>query len=120
VGQRARCVLDTYPDRTFVGTVTYVAAVAEQGRDRSGFRVRVALGETDPARMRPGMSVRIEVVRASWKDALVVPRASVEWRDGRAFATRVRGGAVELRLGACTPVECVLESGLSEGERVVG
>jgi hypothetical protein len=31
---------------------------------------------------------------------------------------RVGGHATKVRLGACTPVECIVESGLAEGDRV--
>lgn len=119
-GQPARCILDTYPDRVFHGRVTIITPVAEQARERSGFRTRVALTSTDAELMRPGMSVRIEVVRASWKDALVVPRAAIEWRQGHAFVAHARDDAKhEVRLRGCTPSQCVVESGLTEGEHVV-
>jgi hypothetical protein len=33
-------------------------------------------------------------------------------------ARRASGGEAKVRLTACTPVECVVESGLAEGDRV--
>jgi membrane fusion protein (multidrug efflux system) len=119
-GQKTRCILDTYPERAFTGKVATVGAIAEQGRDRSGFRVRISVDSSDAAVMRPGMAVRVEVVRNAWKDALVVPRAAVTWSAGRAGVARVGGGSpADVRLGACTPTECIVEAGLSEGDRVV-
>ncbi|PYQ22364.1 MAG: hypothetical protein DMF79_06135, partial [Acidobacteria bacterium] len=79
-GLKARCILDTYPDRTFAGQIEEVGAVAAEPRrtfgptgSRTGFPVRVSLDKTDPL-MRPGLSVRVEVVRKAWSQALVVPR----------------------------------------------
>jgi multidrug efflux pump subunit AcrA (membrane-fusion protein) len=118
-GQPARCVLDTYAERVFTGKVATVSAVAEQGRDRSGFRVRVALDESDGKIMRPGMAVRVEVVRSIWKNVLVVPRSAVSWSAGGASIVRDGAGTpTGVRLGSCTPTECIVEAGLAEGDRV--
>jgi multidrug efflux pump subunit AcrA (membrane-fusion protein) len=118
-GMKARIALDTYPDRSFPGRVEEVSAVATEARDRPGFPVRVSLERTDPALMRPGMSVRVEVVRGEWPRALTLPRAAVRFEGTTALVTRPgRSDAVPVRLAACTPVTCIVESGLSEGDRV--
>jgi multidrug resistance efflux pump len=123
-GMKARCVLDTYPDRVFEGRVEEVGSVArESGRGwfssatRPGFPVRVSLARSDPL-MRPGLSVRVEVVRAAWGTALSVPRGAVRFEKERPVVRRAGGGVAEVLLSACTPVECVVESGLEEGDRV--
>jgi RND family efflux transporter MFP subunit len=118
VGQEARCTLDTYPERVYAGRVAEISSVADAGPRASGFRVRVALTAPDPARMRPGMSVRVEVVRRRFERVLSVPRGALEREAGRVFARRPGGSRAELRLGPCTPGACVVESGLKEGERV--
>jgi len=65
-GMPARCILDTYPQRRFAGQVTEVTEVAQEP-DRSSsrrfFRVLVSLDDIDSKIMRPGMSVKVEVVR---------------------------------------------------------
>jgi multidrug efflux pump subunit AcrA (membrane-fusion protein) len=124
-GMKARCVLDTYPDRVFDGTVEEVGSVARasggrgwfSGATRPGFPVRVSLARTDPL-MRPGLSVRVEVVRAAWESALAVPRGAVRFEKDGPVVRRAGGGAAKVRLATCTPVECVVESGIGEGDRV--
>jgi HlyD family secretion protein len=123
-GMKARCILDTYPDRVFEGRVEEVGSVArESGRGwfssatRPGFPVRVSLARTDPL-MRPGLSVRVEVVRAAWERALSVPRGAVRFEKEGPVVRRAGGGVAKVRLATCTPVECVVESGLEEGDRV--
>jgi HlyD family secretion protein len=123
-GMKARCILDTYPDRVFEGRIEEVGSVAaEAGRrwwsttTRPGFPVRVSLEQTDPL-MRPGLSVRVEVIRGEWADALVIPRGAVRFEEGRPLVGRAGGAPVPVRLAACTPVECVVEQGLEEGDRV--
>jgi hypothetical protein len=119
-----RCVLDTYPDRVFEGRVEEIGSVAVDGgrgwfasATKPGFAVRVSLAKTDPL-MRPGLSVRVEVVRASWPRALAVPRGAVRFEKDGPVVRRASGGTAKVRLAACTPVDCVVESGLAEGERV--
>jgi HlyD family secretion protein len=123
-GMKARCVLDTYPDRVFEGRLEEIGSVARQsGRGwfasatKPGFPVRVSLVRTDPL-MRPGLSVRVEVVRDAWEKALSVPRGAVRFEKEGPVARRASGGEAKVRLTACTPVECVVESGLAEGDRV--
>jgi HlyD family secretion protein len=122
-GMKARCILDTYPDRVFEGRVEDVGSVATQSgprwaRSRPGFPVRVSLERTDPL-MRPGLSVRVEVLRGSWDDALVVPRGAVRFAESGPLVRREgREDPVPVSLVACTPVECVVEEGLEEGDRV--
>jgi hypothetical protein len=69
--------------------------------------------------MRPGLSVRVEVVRGAWEDALVVPRGAVRFAEAGAMARRAgESDPAPVTLGACTPVACVVEEGLAEGDRV--
>ncbi len=117
-GAAARVVLDTYPERVFAGRVAQVATVAQEQSDRGGFDVRVALTQSDPRLLRPGMSVRVEVVRRRWVQALAVPRGAVLWREGRAWVLSPGGREREVGLEACLPLECVVTAGLTEGERV--
>jgi RND family efflux transporter MFP subunit len=120
-GQKIRCILDTYPDRVFTGRIEEVASVASEGswRTRGGFLVRASLGKSDPVLMRPGMSARVEVVRAEWPRALTVPRGAVLREGSRSWVERPGGGSrVDVKLAACTPTDCVVESGLVEGDRV--
>jgi hypothetical protein len=122
---KARCILDTYPDRVFEGLLEEVGSVARESGGRGffasatkpGFPVRVSLARTDPL-MRPGLSVRVEVVRGAWKDALAVPRGAVRFEKDGPVVRRAGGAEAKIRLAACTPVECVIESGLAEGDRV--
>ena len=117
-GLPARCILDTYPDDVFVGRVAEIAGVAGEGVG-AGYRVRVRLAQTDPERIKPGMSVRVEVVRRVWESALVLPRRAVV-PAGRGFSLAPSFAArnTAVKIDACNAVECVVSSGLEEGQRV--
>jgi multidrug efflux pump subunit AcrA (membrane-fusion protein) len=119
VGQSARIVLEADLTRCFKGKVEEVAAVAQDARFAGGFKVRVSLEETDAKIMRPGLSVRVEVVRRVFDKALVVPRRAVS-RGEKTYVAHRPGSTtpVEVKVAACLPLECVIDSGLKEGERV--
>jgi HlyD family secretion protein len=124
-GMKARCILDTYPDRVFAGRLEEVGSVARESGGRGwfasatkpGFPVRISLDRTDPL-MRPGLSVRVEVVRGAWEGALSVPRGAVRFEKDGPVARRAGGDTTKVGLRACTPIECVVESGLGEGDGV--
>ena len=82
VGDRARCTLDAYPELRFAGRVTEVAPIAQEDDNESlrrSFRVEVHLDESDPEHMRPGMSVKVEVLpRPMPEEVVVVPRAALD------------------------------------------
>ena len=92
--------------------------MADESRERPGFAVRVVLAAADPAIMRPGLSVRVEVVRGKYGDALTVPRAAVRFDEGRPVVEAPGRDAAEIQLGACTPLDCLVRSGLREGDLV--
>ena len=125
-GMKARCILDTYPDRVFEGRVEDVGAVAAEATRSfgpvgtpAGFAVRVSLARTDPV-MRPGLSVRVEVVRKQWPKALAVPRQAVRFEKDKArVVKRGLAGSNSVAVTACNAVDCVVESGLAEGDRVL-
>lgn len=118
VGQEVRVFLETDLGRSFPGKVEKVASVAQDARYAGGFRVHVSLEETDPEVMRPGLSARVEVVRRVFKDALLVPRKALLRKGAELHVRQSDGRSKAIRVAACLPLECVVETGLSEGDRV--
>jgi multidrug resistance efflux pump len=120
-GMQVLCTLDAYPTTTYRGRVVDISPVARESR-RSPllhyFPVRIELEKVDVRRMRPGMSVRVEVLGAEAKDALLVPRAALDFAAGGPRALLAAGGAAPVRLGPCSADQCVVESGVSEGTRL--
>ncbi|MEM7243989.1 MAG: efflux RND transporter periplasmic adaptor subunit [Acidobacteriota bacterium] len=116
VGQTARCVVDAYPDRSFMGRVSSVSAIAEEARDNSlrrSFAVTITLEENAPDLLIPGMSVRAEVELERRDDALLAPRqALVTADDGRTLFRQEGGELLPVELGPCNALDClVLENG---------
>lgn len=117
VGARATCTLDAYPDLPLSGTVREVAPVAqEMGQQslRRAFKVVIDLERTDAEKMRPGMSVKVEVRGVPVAGALTAPRAALDLSGPWAFLAGGERRPVEL--GACDAHRCVVTRGLSEGQ----
>ena len=120
-GMEVVCSLDAFPDRTFRGRVVDISPVARESRRSPllrAFPVRIALDQADPQRMRPGMSVRAEVLGRQRKDVLLVPRAALDFAGNKTRVLLAGGGSSEVRLGPCGAQECVVESGVKEGTRL--
>ena len=120
-GMRAAVTLDGFPDRTFGGRIASISAVAQESARaslRRAFKVVVALDTIDPQRMRPGLSARVVVDAARQSGVLMAPRAALDL-DGKTPQARLDGGRlVPVTVGACNAQDCVVTSGLREGDRL--
>lgn len=121
VGMAGTCTLDAYPDKPLHCVVKDLTPVARaKGRKslRRTFAISLTLADPDQARMRPGMSVKVELRRPPLKDVLVVSRGAVVF-DDKAAHVRLAGGELrDVTLGPCDAQACAVERGLSDGETV--
>ena len=120
-GMRVVCTLDAYPERQiggFVRSITPVAQWLNMRSEQRFFRIMVDLEETDPEIMRPGMSVKVEVVTAVRDDELLVPRRALEFGTEEVFVVLENGDRQRIELGSCSAHECAIRSGLRDGARV--
>jgi len=120
-GMSARCVVDAWPDLEFpgvVGKITSIAQEVDRRSQRRAFKVAIALDRSDPERMRPGMSVKVQIEKPPVPGALLAPRAALDLSAQPPKAVLADGTRREVQLGACNGLDCVVESGLEEGERL--
>lgn len=119
-GRKGACTLDAYPREAQPCTVETVAPVAtNKNREslRRAFAVKLSLERSDPQRMRPGMSVEVDLPGPPIAGALVVPRGAVVF--GEPDRVRLEGGELRaVTLGACDAQRCAIERGVTEGESV--
>ena len=117
-GMAAECILDAYPQVRFKGTVQMVSLMARfTGRDaaRRFFDVLVAFDGAASSVMRPGMSVRVEVIRRHVGSALLVPRAALRGGPGKSQVRRLDGGLLPVAVDFCSELLCAVGDGLVEG-----
>jgi hypothetical protein len=124
VGMTATCVLDAYPGDPVACKVKELTPVARSKGEsslRRAFTVELDLDRTDAARMRPGMSVKVELHPRTIAGAVIVPRGAIAPAEPGAppRLRMVSGGLREVKLGPCDAQACAVESGAGEGEAVV-
>jgi multidrug resistance efflux pump len=120
-GMPVRVSLDIAPGRVYEGSVAEISPVAQEENNRSlrrSFQVTIRLDESDPAVMRPGLSVRAEVLTSLLDGVVTVPRAALDWDGTAPHVLLADGSAVEVELGPCDALRCVVERGLEPDVRL--
>ena len=125
-GQRARIILDAYPDTSFGGHVRQVVPTAD--RQRATVLVKVAIDDRDP-RILPEMGARVDFLQPEGRRTsaptgasaprIRVPVAAVREDGGRSVVWLVRGGRLEPRVVEAGPASGgfrEIRSGLAGGE----
>ncbi|HEU4521319.1 MAG TPA: hypothetical protein VFT12_04900, partial [Thermoanaerobaculia bacterium] len=105
----------------FKGRVTTISAVAQESARQSlrrAFKVVVTLDTIDEQRMRPGLSARVLIHRESKAGALLAPRAALDLSGREPVAWLASGKKVNVKLGSCNAQECIVTTGLEEGQRL--
>lgn len=133
LGQKAQCVADAYPERTFDARVSFIAPSVDPQRGTLDIRLTV---NPLPDYLRQDMTLSVNVETGRRKQAWVVPNDALANRsggqadlwivaDGKARRTRVTLGLRGLVLSQVTagvkPGDWVLANGgaaLSDGQRV--
>ncbi|MFQ5902324.1 MAG: efflux RND transporter periplasmic adaptor subunit [Candidatus Binatia bacterium] len=116
--------VDAYPEARLAGRVESIGVLAERKLETRGgekyFNLTVSIQDED-ARLRPGMTARVEILADEITNALVVPVHAVFEQDGRKFCYVEAGAIYELRevaLGVQNEDVVEIQDGLSEGEFV--
>jgi len=123
-GSQATVRLDAYPALTFKGHFDSASPVATALLDSTvrTFPARFRLDEQDP-HLLPDLSAAVDLEVIAKEPAVLVPRAAVHYRQGKAFVTRVSaaGGSEEraVRVGEFNDTWIEITSGLERGDEVL-
>ncbi len=118
-GSDATMQADAYPDHAFAGKIHFLGSAAS-GKNRT-FPAEVAVDNADE-NLRPGMIVRVSLVKHHYESALVVPRDALLERDqGSVAFVDVNGRAQErpIVLGPSEGNRVIIQEGLTEGESLI-
>ncbi len=117
-------LVEAVPDVVYPAELKQVGALAlrKEGEEEKYFNVSLSLTRSD-ARLRPGMTARVFLLRQERPGVLAVPREYVANREGR-FVCQVRDARGRLaekpvELGVEGRVLMEVRSGLKEGDVVV-
>ncbi|MGE0551377.1 MAG: efflux RND transporter periplasmic adaptor subunit [Kofleriaceae bacterium] len=121
VGAKGTCTLDAYsaePTPCEVIELAPVAGTPARESLRRAFSVVLSLPNTNAERMRPGMSVKVDLPGpGSRKNVLVVPRDAVVLGD-KPTVQLANGDRRDVKLGPCDAQRCAIESGVTEGDLI--
>jgi membrane fusion protein (multidrug efflux system) len=119
IGGEAEIEVDAYPEREFRGTIHFLSPAAT-GANRT-FPAELEI-DNRSNELRPGMIVRVSLVRRVYQDAVVVPRDAVLERDTGHVLFVLSGDAAEMRRVKTGPSESgkiVVLEGLKPGETLI-
>jgi len=142
VGQKARVNIQAWPDKVFAGVVQTVALSRKIGTDGSRYYETEVLLVDPNERVFTGMTADVDIEVATHTNVMVLPSQAVlgrkvdelpvELRDKlseedkkKAYTSvvyRVRDGkavATLVKIGASNTTHTVIQSGLSEGDKVI-
>jgi len=124
IGQSAEIYLDAYPDSVFHGKVDRISSVGISDDFSSTvhtFIVMFSIDGSDP-KLLPDLSAAADVELQRKPNSLVVPRDALIAEDGKMFVRVSSGNGVqkrEVKVGALTDVDALIESGVQPGETVI-
>lgn len=117
--QQVFITLDAVPDTLFTGVIKEIAALARRDNktNKNIFDAEVYLNESDEW-IKPGMTAHCQIIVRRLENKLFVPIDAVQTIEGRALVYDEDGDAREISAGLSNSDFIVVESGLSEGDKV--
>lgn len=127
-GFDAAVTVDAIPGETFSGRIYFISPGVVKKRDGGGWRdssskkflVKVEIDKTD-ARLRPGMTARIDILLEKHAGAVKAPLGGI-FEEGGEARVYVKGAGIEerwVKLGARNDDQAEVVDGLKAGETIL-
>ncbi|WDQ17129.1 efflux RND transporter periplasmic adaptor subunit [Rhodopirellula sp. P2] len=111
---------DAFPDRKFTAKVFYTGEIMDETTRTISLR---AIASNPKHDLKPGMFVNIELPTAQQTGSIVIPSSAVQQHDGESFVFVLQGvnrfHRRDVRVGATSGGDVVVQAGLGEGESIV-
>jgi len=124
-GMSVSVTVDALPGATFPSRVTLVSPKADKDNNNlKTFKVEVTLGGRD-ARLKPGMTARVDGLLDSRQGVLKAPLAAVFEEEGAVYAyvkakdKKAKPNRVKLKLGLRNETDVEVVDGVKEGEELL-
>jgi multidrug efflux pump subunit AcrA (membrane-fusion protein) len=128
-GQKAIITSDNYPDKQYLGTITWISPLGELrkvgGRvkmDEESYVFPIKLKfEGEHKELKTNMSVNVEIVTSSEANALVIPREALFAKNEKQIIYVIKNNrALEttIEIGLRSYVSVEAKTGLREGDKV--
>lgn len=121
VGQQVQLRTGTQGEQPIAAAIEFIAPVATVKNNIKGFQVQAAISNAD-GRLKPGMSVSMEVPIDRADNVVTVPVSAIfKEDDGKVIYVR-KGGQIEKRhvaVGLSDLSRAEIKSGIEEGEEIL-
>ncbi|MBF0465189.1 MAG: efflux RND transporter periplasmic adaptor subunit [Nitrospirae bacterium] len=121
-GLEAEFTVDTYPDKTFKGTIDRIDPQPLVKDNIVYFQAIVMLPKETATLLRPEMTTHVKIVTETKQNVLTVPNGSVKYEDGKYVVYLVKtGGAIEkadVKIGIRGQQKTEVLSGLKDSDVV--
>jgi multidrug efflux pump subunit AcrA (membrane-fusion protein) len=121
-GQEVSLRAESLKDLDAVATISFIAPIATVKNNVKGFQVRAQIDKPNE-RLRPGMTVNMNVPIAHVDDALSVPIAAIFKGEGNSRVVYVRSGESsekrEVKVGISNFDYAQITDGVAEGEEIL-
>lgn len=124
--QKVRFNLDSYPEKTFTGSVSFIAPLAlkkfeEDLNNVSVFAVTVKINENDKL-LKPGMTANAELIAETYPSVITLPSSTIIKEKNQAFCFIKKGDQVvkqPIKTGVSNDLETEIKSGVAENDLIV-
>lgn len=123
MGDSVRISIDALPDKFFLGKVNKIANIGEDHKDfdMKVFRVIIRFERSDKD-MKPGMNANSDIVIASYRDQLLVPRKAIFSKNGKLILYIKKGSNIteqEISLVGENEQFVIVDKVIQEGDVVL-
>jgi RND family efflux transporter MFP subunit len=122
IGQPVEFYVDSFPDKTFFGTIDKIYPQPQTKDNIVYYLAIVNIPEKDAAFLKPEMTTHAKVIFEEKKDVLTAPNAAIKFEEGKQIAYKVIGPnkveKLELKTGLRGEDKTEIQSGAKEGEEL--
>lgn len=122
IGQQVEYYVDTYPDKTFHGTIDEIYPQPEI-KDNIVYYLAISkVSKDDAVLLKPEMTTHVRIIYKEEKNILTVPNAAIKFEEGKQIAYKVVGpnkvDKLELKIGIRGEDKTQILSGAEEGDEL--
>jgi RND family efflux transporter MFP subunit len=120
-GKEAIISLDSFPDKTFHGTIKSISFTPKSGETGTVYETKVTFMDGDVSQFRMGMTGDATVTLSEKKNALVIPLRFIKTTGDNDFVQKKEGNSVKqvkIQTGDETDGNIEVTSGLKEGDTI--
>ncbi len=122
MGQKATLSFDAIEEMTITGEVTEIDTLGTVSQGVVTYGVKIAF-DTQDARIKPGMSVSVEIITDIKQDVLLVPNSAIKSQNSTQYVEVMGADNIvhsqEIEAGISNDTNTEITEGIAEGDKIV-